>query len=187
MLLLSASKYRIEITPSRYRLAFILLFELILLVYVWLWEPNWFPYQMAVQVLLSLLLLIHAVQACKTSLKSASVISLYQDGRWLYLAEPSVDYASFDAASLGSVSSDKSSPEEIIKTENKHDIGNKAGIQWRISPRSRFTDWLIWLHLSGNGKQHWFWVFRDEVPDADYRRICLAIRYSHQHGVAERA
>lgn len=148
MLLSSALKYRVQVTPHRYRLQFVLLLELLLVISVWLWDPNWFPHQIWVQIALTMLLLIHGWQSIINRLQAPVVFSMYQDGRWLYLSD---------------------SPD-----------GNRA-IQWQMSQHSRFTDWLVWIHLKGLGRSHWFWIFRDEVGDEEYRRICLAVKYCQQN------
>ena len=148
MLLLNALKYRVQVTPRLYRISLVLILELLFILSVWLWEPNWFPYQIWFQIGLTGLLLIHGWQSWNNRVQKSIVFSVYQDGRWLYLSD---------------------SPD-----------GDQA-IHWQMSKQSRFTDWLIWIHLTGLGKSHWFWIFRDEVSDEDYRRICLAVKYSQQN------
>jgi hypothetical protein len=63
---------------------------------------------------------------------------------------------------------------------------DKLAGQWRISAKSRVTEWLIWLHLRSviDPKQsHWCMVFYDQLSPADYRRLCRAVLFVQQEHV----
>lgn len=49
----------------------------------------------------------------------------------------------------------------------------------QIQSDSKHTALMLWIHLTprlGKGAGKWCWIFRDAVPDADYRRLCRIIR-----------
>ncbi|MGO4894177.1 protein YgfX [Flavobacterium sp. W21_SRS_FM6] len=50
--------------------------------------------------------------------------------------------------------------------------------QWRMSGKSRVTPWLLWVHLISpiDAKTaQWVFVYKDQVSEADYRRLCRVI------------
>jgi hypothetical protein len=50
--------------------------------------------------------------------------------------------------------------------------------QWLISARSRVSPWLLWVHLVSPlnlQKARWVIIFKDQVSEHSYRRICGAI------------
>lgn len=62
-------------------------------------------------------------------------------------------------------------------------LGKETAIQWQMTEKSRLTDWLLWIQLSSpidTGQSHWVVVFKDQVSEADYRRLCRAILYQQQ-------
>jgi hypothetical protein len=48
---------------------------------------------------------------------------------------------------------------------------------WILSPDSKITGLVLWIHLQPRlaGKPCWKWVFRDQVSEQDYRRLCRCI------------
>lgn len=55
---------------------------------------------------------------------------------------------------------------------------------WRISAKSRVTPYLIWIHLrSASHPMHAKWevIFKDQVSDDNYRRLCRAVYFRLQH------
>lgn len=48
---------------------------------------------------------------------------------------------------------------------------------WTLGANSKMTSWLLWVHLQPKlvGKPRWQWVFRDQVSEQDYRRLCRCI------------
>jgi|GEM_PF-6719284 len=52
---------------------------------------------------------------------------------------------------------------------------------WQVSSRSRMLPGALWLSLhSGNRTQSW-WLFRDEMNEKDFRRLCVVIRYCQKY------
>ncbi|MCY7296612.1 protein YgfX [Alteromonas sp. a30] len=166
MLLSRALKYNVRIKPRLYRFTFVSLMELIFLGSVWTWQFNWFTGQEWIQLLLTLCVLLHWFQSYRHQLHHAVSVTLSEDGRWVFA--PQTKLAS-----------------SAIKHGHKHShySGLPRGEPLRLSRYSKATSWLLWIHIKYNKKQHWFWVFRDEVSDHDYRRLCLAIRYCQHHNV----
>ncbi|MFT6952292.1 MAG: hypothetical protein ACJAUL_003454 [Paraglaciecola sp.] len=48
---------------------------------------------------------------------------------------------------------------------------------WLLSPDSKITSLVLWIHLQPKlvGEPCWQWVFRDQVSEQDYRRLCRCI------------
>ena len=157
MLYLPESKYRITVTPARYRAIYILFFGAVLITSVWLWQPNWLPYQFVIQLMLSGLLLIYLRQQLTRRLQQPFIVSLSPDGQFRALSDGFSD------------------------DHSEHGWQN-PGIQWQLSSQSRATDFMLWLHLTNFQQQRqWVCIFRDEVSDEDYRRLCLAIKYQQKN------
>ena len=56
-------------------------------------------------------------------------------------------------------------------------------VSWKITDKSRVSSFLIFVHLISpvnyrNSK--WCLVFKDQVSEQDYRRICRAVIYQQQ-------
>ncbi|UAA40067.1 hypothetical protein KIH87_06870 [Paraneptunicella aestuarii] len=154
------SKYRIQVTPARFRAYSIVTIGAVFISSVWLWQPDWLPMQLYMQLLLTLLLLIHTYQLLRKRWRTGFVLSLMPDGRMQSLCE------------LDNTGSDK-----------QFALLLNPGIQWQISSRSRAIPWCLWLHLTNMQQQKlWVCLYSDELSDADYRRLCLAIRYQHHRG-----
>ena len=56
-------------------------------------------------------------------------------------------------------------------------------VSWRITDRSRVSSFLLFIHLISpvnyrNSK--WCLVFKDQVSEQDYRRICRAVIYQQR-------
>ena len=57
-------------------------------------------------------------------------------------------------------------------------------IGWKITDRSRVSSLLLFIHLiSPVNARHskWYLIYKDEVTDQDFRRICRAILYQQQN------
>lgn len=83
--------------------------------------------------------------------------------------------------------------------------GCNPSIPWQVSPRSRVTRWVLWLHLipavavkpelAGRGwktlltsrsdhrASQWLWIFRDQVSERDFRRLARCVNYQQQRPV----
>jgi hypothetical protein len=62
-------------------------------------------------------------------------------------------------------------------------LSQQDDTSWQFSQRSRLTSWVLWIHISSKirvGQSRWHWVFRDQVSEQDYRRLCRCILYQ-QH------
>ena len=62
-------------------------------------------------------------------------------------------------------------------------LSQQDDTSWQFTQRSRLTSWVLWINLSskiGVGKSRWHWIFRDQVSEQDYRRLCRCILYQ-QH------
>ena len=62
-------------------------------------------------------------------------------------------------------------------------LSQQDNTSWQFSQRSRLTGWVLWIHISskiGVGQSRWHWIFRDQVSEQDYRRLCRCILYQ-QH------
>ena len=62
-------------------------------------------------------------------------------------------------------------------------LSQQDNTSWKLSQRSRLTSWILWIHISekiGVGESRWHWIFRDQVSEQDYRRLCRCILYQ-QH------
>lgn len=64
-----------------------------------------------------------------------------------------------------------------------YELSPIAQSHWRISLKSRISPWFLWIHLVSpiNQQQaHWRVVYKDQVSELDYRRICRAILFQQQ-------
>jgi uncharacterized membrane protein YeiB len=62
-------------------------------------------------------------------------------------------------------------------------LSQQNNTSWQLSQRSRLTSWILWIHISakiGVGQSRWHWIFKDQVSERDYRRLCRCILYQ-QH------
>lgn len=51
---------------------------------------------------------------------------------------------------------------------------------WQIGGRSRISNLLLWVELipkiaGQNSRNSWLWIFRDQVTEQNYRRLCRVI------------
>lgn len=63
-------------------------------------------------------------------------------------------------------------------------LGLERQSHWNITSKSRVTPWLLWIHLISSvdqQKAHWLIVFKDQVSERDYRRLCRAILLQQQN------
>jgi hypothetical protein len=45
-----------------------------------------------------------------------------------------------------------------------------------LTAKSRFTSWMLWLHLQATcGEQRWLWVYRYQLSEDSFRRMCRII------------
>ena len=54
----------------------------------------------------------------------------------------------------------------------------QADQQWQMTPKSRLSHWLLWIELalvSDPSQRHWLVIFRDQLDEQHYRRLCRAI------------
>ena len=156
MLLSRALKYRICVVPRWQRSAWIFSITLMLMVSIWLWQTDWMVQQRLLQTLLSLVVLIQGGHVWRVQRTASICATVYEDGRWIF--EPRLP---------------SSSPPQALP------IGEPI----RLTRASKITSWVLCLHFRYAKSSRWYWVFRDELSDADYRRICLAIRYCQLHAV----
>jgi hypothetical protein len=56
-------------------------------------------------------------------------------------------------------------------------LDQRSQPNWQLSPDSKITSLVLWIHLQPKlaGKPCWQWVFRDQVSEQDYRRLCRCI------------
>lgn len=62
-------------------------------------------------------------------------------------------------------------------------LSQQDDTSWQFTQRSRLTPWILWIHISskiGGSESRWHWIFRDQVSEQDYRRLCRCILYQ-QH------
>lgn len=155
MLLSNALKYNLQITPHYFRPALSIIMGLIAISSLWFWPSETFPFQFTAQVVLTFLLLIHTYQQFQQRLCIPVNATLFEDGRWVF----------HESAGL-----------------EKH-IHVPLNEPLRLTQKSRVTSRVLWLNIRHAKHPRWFWVFRDEVSDEDYRRLCLAIRFCQQERV----
>lgn len=56
-------------------------------------------------------------------------------------------------------------------------------VSWKITDKSRVSIFLIFIHLVSpvnNRNSKWYLVYKDQVNQRDYRRLCRAIIYQQQ-------
>lgn len=56
-------------------------------------------------------------------------------------------------------------------------------ISWKVTDKSRASGFLIFIHLSSAANHchsKWCLVYKDQVSEKDYRRICRAVMYQQQ-------
>lgn len=176
MLFSNESKYRIAIdfhakdgSPSKVmslRSSFIALLCLLPFTTIWLWEPWFFQGQLWVQGALSLLLIVFYWQTLRTSKTAGKiVISVTEFGQCRVLATDAAVpiYASSGLRSVSAQSRDL------------------LAFSWQITARSRLLPYAIWLNLRSGRRVIGMWVFRDELPQRDFRRLCVIVRYCQKH------
>ncbi|MFQ3235425.1 MAG: hypothetical protein ACI9C4_000983 [Paraglaciecola sp.] len=56
-------------------------------------------------------------------------------------------------------------------------LDQRSMANWSLSPHSKITSLVLWVHLKPKlaGTPCWQWVFRDQVSEQDYRRLCRCI------------
>lgn len=136
------SKYRIEVVPSRYKVAIQLLFWGVILISPFHWQSNIVPFQWGIHVLFSLLIVGLAIKNLREHARlQVILVGLSSEGEWEYL-------------------------------------NGESQTHWRISAKSRVSQWFLWIHLVSSvnpQKSHWYVIFKDQVSESDYRRLCRAI------------
>lgn len=196
MLFSNESKYRIEVNfhggshansrpaitslSARHRFTIGLL--LLPLSTIWMWEPWFVVGQVWLQLLLSVLLMLmgwrilqtpqlfqnsrnpqssHSLQNHVQKHREPMVLSLSPIGQCRIL-------------SAGSQTNNPHCKTDIKETE-------LLAFPWQVSSRSRLLPGALWLSLhSGNRTQSW-WLFRDEMNEQDFRRLCVVIRYCQKY------
>jgi hypothetical protein len=56
-------------------------------------------------------------------------------------------------------------------------------VSWKITDKSRVSIFLVFVHLISPVNNHnskWCLVFKDQVSEQDYRRICRAVIYQQR-------
>ena len=141
------SKYRVEVVPSRLKIILLVTLWGLVLLSVFHWQADIFPYQQLLQTCFALITLLLAYRNLQNAAKSLPFsISFSQQGEWNYL--------------------DK-----------------EMQFQWQITEKSKLSSWLVWLQLRSPvdpNQGHWLVIFKDQVSEADYRRLCRAILYQQQ-------
>jgi hypothetical protein len=64
-----------------------------------------------------------------------------------------------------------------------HELSLVGQYHWRISHKSRISPWFLWIHLVSpinHLQTRWQVVYKDQVSELDYRRICRAILLQQQ-------
>lgn len=197
MLFSNESKYRIEVNfhggshvgcrpaitslSARHRFTIGLL--LLPLSTIWMWEPWFVVGQVWLQLLLSALLVLMGWRVLQTP----QVIQNPQSSQSPHnppashiqkRAEPMVLSVSpigqCRILSAGSQTNNPHRKTDIKETE-------LLAFPWQVSSRSRLLPGALWLSLhSGNRTQSW-WLFRDEMNEQDFRRLCVVIRYCQKY------
>jgi hypothetical protein len=139
------SKYRIEIKPSKYQGYFILSFYALCAVSVILWQPSGPPWQWLLQASLIIVLVVGAYYA------------------WMQFRHN----MKLRIVMLSDVG-------EWLYLDDE----NQA--YWQMTHHCRITSLLLWVNLlpklaSSGRADCWLWIFRDQVSEQDYRRLCRII------------
>jgi hypothetical protein len=139
------SKYRIEIKPSKYHGYFILVFYAFCAGSVGLWQPRENLWQLLLQALLVI----------------ALMGGIYYNWRQYYR-------------------------NNILRIVMLSDTGEWLYLDddnqsyWQMTRQCRISNLLLWINLSPKLTSPsvsgcWLWIFRDQVTEQDYRRLCRII------------
>lgn len=142
---------------------------------IWLWE-DWFVspdagIQTLVQMGLSVLMLLLCWQRIRSpAIHGLLVLSLSDTGQCLVLG--------FEPESSTVPTSHRSAPfsQEMLAF---------MAHPWQITERSRLLPGMLWLHFKSGNRVYSTWLFKDEVSERDFRRLCRVVRYCHQYGLQQ--
>lgn len=141
------SKFRLEFAPSRLAVLFQVITYLILLMSVFFWQSNIFPYQLLLQATLACIIVhLGITKTLAEMMRVQSPVICSIDGQWL-------------------------------------EMTRGAQVGWKITSRSRISSLLLFIHLVSpiNAKhQKWCLIFRDQLSERDFRRLCRAVIFQQQ-------
>jgi len=133
---------------------------------IWLWEPWFFQGQLWVQWLLSLLLMGFYWQTLRSSKAAGQmVLSVAEFGQCRVLASEAANPI-YGLSLLRPVSVQS---RELL------------AFSWQITSRSRLLPNALWLNLRSGRRATGVWLFRDELHERDYRRLCVIVRFCQKY------
>lgn len=155
------SKYRVELKKSRIEKVLLYITFLILSLSVWTWQPEVLPFQWAIQSLFSVLLIYFGYAKFVDNKKHISPsITFTEQGQWLEL---------IGRTELGGLK----------------ECGEEAQTSWLISHKSRITSLFLFVHVISAlnpNRSKWVTIYKDQVSEHNYRRLCRAVIFQQQLG-----
>ena len=117
---------------------------------VWIWQANVFDWQWVWQGAISILLLIYFYKHFRGYLDAQLPVVTFTEQG---------QWSEMDVQHQGHVSN------------------------WLLNKQSKITGYVLFLHLVSAlnpRRSKWMFLYKDQVSEQDYRRICRAVIFQHQ-------